>query len=228
MSWLENLYQKRFTVFMVSLCAVLFGNLIFPEKLYVFIVAPIFLLINILTGILLVYKKPRIKRIYVSLLLIILLTYLFENLVSDSESLINYIRFAFFFLFYAMVTIEVISQVWCAKKVNETVILGLISGYICLGLLGFFLFMSIEIIEPGSIDGLGEGIDSAFGRASLIYFSYITLMTIGYGEIVPVSDLARNASVLLGLLGQFYLVIITAIVVGKFLGQKMLEGDNTD
>ncbi len=213
---------------MVSLCAVLFGNLIFPEKLYVFIVAPIFLLINILTGILLVYKKPRIKRIYVSLLLIILLTYLFENLVSDSESLINYIRFAFFFLFYAMVTIEVISQVWRAKKVNETVILGLISGYICLGLLGFFLFMSIEIIEPGSIDGLGEGIDSAFGRASLIYFSYITLMTIGYGEIVPVSDLARNASVLLGLLGQFYLVIITAIVVGKFLGQKMLEGDNTD
>lgn len=228
MNGLDQLYKKRFTVFIISLCAILFGNLIFPEKLYQLIIAPLFLIINILTGILLVYKKSKAKKLYVSLLLVILLTYLMENLVSGSESLLNYLRFGFFFLFYAIVTVEVISQVWRADKVNETVILGLISGYICLGLLGSFLFMSIEIIEPGSYSGISEGINSASSRASLIYFSYITLMTIGYGEIAPTSELARSASVLLGLLGQFYLVIITAIVVGKFLGQKMLDSDNTN
>ena len=228
MIWIENLYQKRFVVFMISLCAILFGNLVFPEKLYEFVIAPIFLVINVLTGMLLVYKKPKAVKIYLALLTVILLTYLSENFLSGSESISDYIRFAFFFLFYAMVTIEVISQVWGTRKVNETVILGLISGYICLGLLGFFLFMSIEIIEPGSFNGIGDGIHTASSRVSLIYFSYITLMTIGYGEIVPASELAMNASVLLGLLGQFYLVIITAIVVGKFLGQKMLESDNSD
>ncbi len=228
MSWVDRLYKKRFTVFIVSLSAVLFGNLVFPERLYELIVAPIFLLINVLTGILLVYQKPRAKKIFVSILLIILLTYVVENVVFGSESLSNYLRFGFFFLFYAMVTIEVISQVWQSKKVNETVILGLISGYICLGLLGSFLFMSIEFIEPGSFQGISQSIHSEGARVSLVYFSYITLMTIGYGEIVPTSNLARNASVLLGLLGQFYLVIITAIVVGKFLGQKMIEGNKPD
>lgn len=228
MNWLDRLYQKRFVVFIVSLAAILFGNLIFPAKVYQFLVAPIFLIINILTGILLVYKKPTVRKLYLLLLLVILLAYVVENFVSESEHILTYIRFGLFFLFYAMVTVEVISQVWRTDKVNETVILGLISGYICLGLLGSFLFMSIEMIEPGSYGGVSEGINAASTTASLIYFSYITLMTIGYGEIVPTSDLARNASVLLGLLGQFYLVIITAIVVGKFLGQKMLDSDNTN
>ncbi|MGI9547949.1 MAG: ion channel [Flavobacteriaceae bacterium] len=124
-----------------------------------------------------------------------------------------------FFLFFALVTLEVISQVWHSAHVDRTVILGVMSGYICLGLLGFFLFMSIEIIEPGSIKGISEGVTSMGGRSDILYFSYISLLTIGYGEIVPTSDLSKSASVLLGLLGQFYMVIITAIVVGKFLSQ---------
>ena len=45
-------------------------------------------------------------------------------------------------------------------------------------------------------------------------------MTIGYGEITPVTLLAQKATILIGLLGQFYLVIITAIIVGKFLTQN--------
>jgi hypothetical protein len=43
-------------------------------------------------------------------------------------------------------------------------------------------------------------------------------MTIGYGDIVPVKPLAQKAAVLIGLLGQFYLVILTAVVVGKYIG----------
>ena len=54
----------------------------------------------------------------------------------------------------------------------------------------------------------------------LMYFSYITLMTIGYGEIIPLTTLAQKAIILIGLIGQFYLVILTAFVVGKYFSQK--------
>ena len=96
-------------------------------------------------------------------------------------------------------------------------ILGLISGYISLGILGFFVCLSIEIGSPGSFDGLSV-VTSAL-TDEMIYYSFITLLTIGYGDIVPVSILAQKASILIGVLGQVYLVIITAIVVGKYLNQ---------
>ena len=54
-----------------------------------------------------------------------------------------------------------------------------------------------------------------------MYYSYITLLTIGYGDILPVSALAHKAAILIGLMGQIYLVVITAIVVGKYINQSL-------
>jgi voltage-gated potassium channel len=54
---------------------------------------------------------------------------------------------------------------------------------------------------------------------NFMYYSYITLLSIGYGDIIPVSVLAQKTSVLIGLFGQMYNVIITAIIVGKYLNQ---------
>jgi voltage-gated potassium channel Kch len=70
-------------------------------------------------------------------------------------------------------------------------------------------------IMPGSLNGIEkEALVSEY-----VYFSFITLLTIGYGEIVPVSDLAQKAAILVALIGQFYIVILTAIVVGKYINQ---------
>jgi hypothetical protein len=54
-----------------------------------------------------------------------------------------------------------------------------------------------------------------------MYFSYVTLLTIGYGDIYPISRIAHKASLLIGLAGQLYLVIITSIVVGKYINQSI-------
>ena len=154
------------------------------------------------------------------MLSITILTYILSALFEQESEILTYVRFSFLFLFYCLVTLEIIRQVWQSKQVNSNVILGLICGYICLGLLGFFICTSIELVDPGSFKGLVERqVNIAENREGLVYFSYITLLTIGYGDIVPATKLARNASMLIGLLGQFYMVIITAIVVGKFINQ---------
>ena len=73
---------------------------------------------------------------------------------------------------------------------------------------------------PGSFHGIVErAVDPVKNREDLFYFSFITLMSIGYGDIAPVGKVARNAAVIIGLMGQFYTVILTAIVVGKFINQ---------
>lgn len=128
-------------------------------------------------------------------------------------------RLLVYFLFYIIVTWNVTNQVWRAKTVDKTVVVGLMSGYISLGFLAFFLFMSIELLSPGSFVGvlLEEGTDFRFQADSLMYYAYITLLTIGYGEIIPSTPVAQKAAILVGLVGQFYVAIITAVVVEKYI-----------
>ena len=123
-------------------------------------------------------------------------------------------------MFYSIVTFEIIRQVWNAQIVSKNVILGLVSGYISLGLLAFFLCLTIEIIYPGSFYGITnfEGVTNK--SEPLMYYAYITLMTIGYGDILPQTVIAQKASIFIGLIGQFYLVVLTAIVVGKYINQS--------
>ncbi|WP_448572129.1 potassium channel family protein [Trichothermofontia sp.] len=59
---------------------------------------------------------------------------------------------------------------------------------------------------------------------SLFYYSFVTLATIGYGDIIPVTPLARTLSITLGIAGQMYLTILIAILVSKYLNTNDHDG----
>ncbi|WP_157957279.1 ion channel [Winogradskyella tangerina] len=142
----------------------------------------------------------------------------FDMISREQNTEYILIRLTIYFVFYITVTWNIIKQVWQAKRVTKNVIMGLMSGYISLGFLAFFLFMSIELTNPGALSGpLLDTTDMALKSDGILYYSYITLLTIGYGEIVPTIPIAQKAAVLVGLIGQFYLVIITAVVVEKYI-----------
>ena len=138
------------------------------------------------------------------------------NRTQDSGTVL--FRLCIYFAFHIVVTASLIQQIWKSKSVNKNVIFGLMSGYISLGFLAFFLFMSIELILPGSFQGvLLDSTNFELRADAIMYYAYVTLLTIGYGEIIPVIPIAQKAAILVGLMGQFYIVIITAVVVGKYL-----------
>jgi voltage-gated potassium channel Kch len=130
----------------------------------------------------------------------------------------SFIRFGVYFIFYIIVSIQIIKQVLKTKSVSKNVIFGLMSGYLSIGLIAFFVFVSIEIAAPNSFSGLMVH-GTAFSNKidSLLYYSYITLLTIGYGDIIPVTAIAQKAAVLVGVVGQFYIVIVTTLVIEKYI-----------
>jgi len=218
MKTLSQLYAYRFTIFLISLLFILFGTLLVPLDLFDTYITPIFFVVNILSGTVLISKKKKLHRVYIILFIATIVVVLFSSYLVTEEKVYRYIEFAILFSFYCFVTYEIISQVWQSTKVNRGVILGLICGYICIGLVGFFICMTVELLEPGSFSGLPElDLHPDSNRDGLIYYSFITLLTIGYGDISPISQLARNAAVLIGLMGQFYLVIVTAVVIEKYI-----------
>jgi hypothetical protein len=214
---INKLYPYRFELFLFSQLAILFGSLIIPLALFDTLILPLFFLSNLIAGIVFISKRKILFWLFTILLLLLtvvsLLTY-FKVGDSDANSLL---KMGILFPFYIIVTLEIIRQVWRAKIVDKNVILGLISGYIALGLIGSLLCLSIEMVSPGSFSGITDTSTGVADTGNMMYFSYITLMTIGYGDILPITLLAKKAAILIGLIGQFYLVIITAVVVAKYI-----------
>lgn len=224
-SIIDNLYSHRFEIFLGTQLAILFGSLLVPQEFYDTVLSPLLFLLAIVSGILMISKKKKLMWFFIVLFTVAIGVFGFSMLSRSGEANEQIIlRLSIYFVFYTIVTWNIIIQVWNAKLVNKNVIMGLMSGYIALGFLAFFLFMSIELLSPDSFTGpLLESNNFDFRADNIMYYAYITLLTIGYGEIIPVTPVAQKAAILVGLMGQFYMVIITAVVVEKYIRHSMKE-----
>ena len=146
---------------------------------------------------------------------VVLLTLL--NLILPDAGNLTVLAFLLNTGFFVMVTIALISHVAGARKVYGSTILCAVNSYLLLGLTMSILMLILDLIIPGSFS-LGKSVN---GDASeFIYFGFVTLSTLGYGDITPSTPMARSMSIFTALLGQLYLVIIMALIIGKFLGAK--------
>jgi hypothetical protein len=215
---LNQLYKYRFETFLTSQLFILFGSLFFPQDFYEHTLLPILYLTSIAAGILMISKWKKLIWLFVGLFVITALIFSSDAILKFQNTKTLLIRLSIYFIFYFIVTWNIIQQVWRAKKVTKNVIIGLISGYVSLGFLAFFLFMSIELITPNSFQiGLINSNEIQAKPDNILYYAYITLLTIGYGEIIPTTAIAQKAAILVGLIGQFYMVIITAVVIEKYI-----------
>lgn len=216
----KRLHPYRFEIFFFSQFLILFGSIFVSDDLFETYIFPVTLIVNILAGLILM-SKHRIKFIGFLILSILSGVLVFYKLLfSNYSQQIAFIRLGINFTFYVFVTIEIIKQVWGSKKISSNIIFGLVSGYVSIGLIGFFMCISVELATPGSFQST-QGAEFLTSRLTdhFMYYSYITLLSIGFGDITPVTPIAQKVSVLIGLSGQMYNVIITAIVVGKYINQ---------
>lgn len=83
--------------------------------------------------------------------------------------------------------------------------------YLLLGVLWARLYDIVHLLNPSAFSFNHE-----MNPFTLIYFSFVTLMTIGYGDILPVSVAARSLAILEGVVGQLYMVILISSLVSEF------------
>ena len=223
---IKKLFPIRMELLLLCQISLLFGSLIMPPMVFESIVSPALFIIMILIGIVFISKNKIFYRLFTILFLgLLILSFLKYYKLGDGK-VNELLKMTFLFPFFIIVTYEIINQVWCAKIVNKTVILGLISGFISLGLLGALLYMSIEMVNPGSFSGISNIEGGMDVNGNLMYFSYITLMAVGYGDILPLTMGAKKACILIGLLGQLYLVIIMAVVVAKYIDSNKINRED--
>ena len=134
------------------------------------------------------------------------------------EKTIKYIAFTFSILIFTATVITLISQIIKKKDVDGHLIIETINGYLLIGVIISFINSTIlwhnsqAITFPKNI-GLID-IDD------IVYYSFVSMTTIGFGEIIPQSQIAKSLSIFSGIVGQFYLAIIMALIIGKLLNSK--------
>lgn len=106
------------------------------------------------------------------------------------------------------------------NEVNSRSVAGAICVYMLFGML--FMFLYGVLAELGHASFFAQGTDGT--RALRLYFSYVTLATLGYGDYTPAGNLGHALAVLEALIGQLYLVTVVAVVVTRLgrPGRKML------
>jgi len=118
----------------------------------------------------------------------------------------------------------ILSYVLGSGKVTWDKIYGAICAYLLLGYAWTFAYSVVEEMQPGSFTSVASTMpDDLVGRVmQLRYFSFVTLATVGYGDIVPHTAAARTTALLEAMLGQFYLVAL----VGRLVGLHIVHGDD--
>lgn len=101
-----------------------------------------------------------------------------------------------------------------AGKVGADTLCGAIAAYLLIGVVWALSYGVIEALDPGAF-GFGEG-DFETLWNQLLYFSLVTLSTLGYGDITPVSAFARIWSALEAVTGTLYLAVLIARLVGVY------------
>jgi hypothetical protein len=133
----------------------------------------------------------------------------------------------FSILFLGYVTLVILRLLFTEKTVTADLICASLCVYVLLGTLWAVVYSMVALIDPTAFSYplLLESMqgDMTFGTESTsvtYYFSFVTMTTLGYGDIVPFSPAAKALASLQAVMGQLYLAVLVARLVGMHIAQS--------
>ena len=121
-------------------------------------------------------------------------------------------------LFTAVVIVGILGFILKSEKVSREIIYAAILLYLLAALMWANLYTFLELVDPSSFN-----IDISYANFNLMefkYYSIVTITTLGYGDIIPVTDVAKTFAALEAVFGQLYLVVAVAWLVGMHVTSR--------
>ncbi|TLX77121.1 two pore domain potassium channel family protein [Labilibacter sediminis] len=213
----NNILNKRIlignTLLFINILLLLSGAILFAKSNYNGNI------IRFLFNLLLFTAAFTIKTDKLKIFFISLATIAISELyvIITQGSIANYISEFSKIIFFFIIVYKLISQLAKSKNVTSIVIFEAINVYLLIGIIGTLFAVIISLSNPNAFtfSTIQDPVASDY-----FYYSYITLTTIGYGDITPISQEAKLLTILLGIGGQFYVTLILAMIVGKYLSKK--------
>jgi voltage-gated potassium channel len=218
----ENLFSNTFWngILFVSVIFTVFVLPVLPVELHRWLFRTFYSLIFITAMFSLENRSKKMLSIFFAAIFLEWFSLIFDlNLVYDISRGVNIV-------FFMIIVVMLIRQVATASKVTPGVILGSITGYLLLGLIFSIFVTAIAKYVPDSYSNITQNSDlpgTKTDASAPLYYSYVTIASLGYGDICPLKPLSRSLATVIVVSGQFYMAVIVALLVGKFSSQQGSE-----
>jgi hypothetical protein len=128
--------------------------------------------------------------------------------------------YSFGTILYFYIIVLLVKTLLSYRVITADLVYCAISTYLLIGIMWTALYALIEGISPGSFSGISKIED-------LLYFSFVTLTTVGYGDITPQTILSKRLAVFEAAMGGIYMAVIIAMIVGRYMSMQT-ESDSND
>ncbi len=164
----------------------------------------------------LAYSRPQL--VTAALLALPMLVAMWANRLVEIPHLRNW-GLAFGTIFVLYVLIVIIGHIARCRRIDRDLLFGAIVVYLLMGLMWAFAFELLEGLTPGAFQFPENAI--AEDPYRFVYFSFVTLATLGYGDMIPATPLAGALTILEAVIAQMYLVVGVGWLVGIHISQEM-------
>jgi hypothetical protein len=127
--------------------------------------------------------------------------------------------------FFSFIITIILKFIFSREEIKGDLIAGAAAVYLLLAITWTFVYRFIELIQPGSF-ALADA--QSFMHSTFLYYSFVTITTLGYGDIFPVSTAAKSCAILEAVTGQLYLVITVAWLVGVHVSLMVVRKSSAD
>jgi len=126
-------------------------------------------------------------------------------------------RYVIGLVFYAFVCWMILRHIARTDEITADIVFCALSLYMLIGISFSNAYLIVEHVEPGSFYvSEAQNPTGYFGSGDLLYFSYVTLTTLGYGDVTPIRSTARSLAVVEAILGVMFMAVVIGRVVGIY------------
>ena len=137
-----------------------------------------------------------------------------------------YINLIVALLFYLFTTGIAFRSLLTGERIDSNTLMGSICVYILVGISWSILYFFESVIHTTAFNGVTET-STKQQFTDLLYYSFVTLSTLGYGDITPVTPIARTLAYIEALFGQFYIAILVASFVGMHITNSQKNSEKS-
>ncbi len=216
---MKFLFDWRFTVLLAATLLVIGTRLALSESTAAEVLLDLCTVFLLVVGLLTLCEKRRHRLVALVLgcpaIVLGLAAHVFP---LEAGRIVHLVAKIWSTVFLCFVVGTLIRAVITARAVTWDTVSAALVGYLLMGVIWTQVYCALDITQPGSFrvaDASANDMDDfAQRQTTLEYFSFATLSTLGYGDVIPVSRPARSLACLEAICGQFYLAVLVAGLIG--------------
>ena len=205
-------FQHRYTILFYSLLLTIAAGPLFASMGYGTDLIELFLAANLVAAVIPVRRRSG-RRLLLGILIAALVIRIATGWLNQATlAVASLMIWTVIALIAAGIALRF---AFSARSVDRQHVDAALSAYLLAGVFFGSFYWVLEQIQPGTFTFAGD-----FSRTSAMYFSFVTLATLGYGDIVPRSDVARGLAIVEGVGGQLFLAVLIARLVSLYARGK--------